>query len=240
MLRSYSIEDTVNDLQVLILKLNLCRFHLYGHSFGGIIAFEYMKQVQNQRNACTSVRPWNPSCLSVILCSTPYNIQETYTESQRLLSVLRKEEDDDTTLIPRFRQKHLCRTSDLPVFLQNAYSNSGKIWFGMDIISHYVAEPFDAPRSNESIPPALILRGEHDFVTDECARKWENCFHEFGWSRIQTLIGCSHYGLLEDGKAYVNILSNFVSEHDEHVVGCPDLDALVIRIELILILCAKS
>ncbi|KAL7450687.1 hypothetical protein ACHAWC_002563 [Mediolabrus comicus] len=44
-INKYSIQDSVEDLKVLLKKLGVRRFHLYGQSYGGILAFEYMKSV---------------------------------------------------------------------------------------------------------------------------------------------------------------------------------------------------
>lgn len=41
----YSIDESVDDLVELLRVLNLPQFHLYGHSYGGILAFEYVKRV---------------------------------------------------------------------------------------------------------------------------------------------------------------------------------------------------
>ena len=57
----YSIDKFVTDLTQLLEELAIDNFHLYGQSFGGILAFEYLKRE----------RPDN--CLSVILSSTPTN-----------------------------------------------------------------------------------------------------------------------------------------------------------------------
>jgi proline-specific peptidase len=44
-LSHYSIDKSVDDLVELLRVLNLPKFHLYGHSYGGILAFEYVKRV---------------------------------------------------------------------------------------------------------------------------------------------------------------------------------------------------
>jgi proline-specific peptidase len=74
----YSIEDSVNDLKQLIKHLGIRRFHLYGHSYGGILAFEYMKVVsrENKKN--------DVECLSAILSSAPSDIPQLEMQFVRL------------------------------------------------------------------------------------------------------------------------------------------------------------
>jgi pimeloyl-ACP methyl ester carboxylesterase len=59
----YSIEHAVQDLKELVEALQLNKFHLLGHSFGGIIAFEYSSKADDDK------------CLSLTLDSTPSNMQ---------------------------------------------------------------------------------------------------------------------------------------------------------------------
>jgi len=68
----------VNDLKQLIKHLGIRRFHLYGHSYGGILAFEYMKVVsrENKKN--------DVECLSAILSSAPSDIPQLEMQFVRL------------------------------------------------------------------------------------------------------------------------------------------------------------
>jgi len=63
------------------------------------------------------------------------------------------------------------------------------------------------------MPSALVMRGEYDFVTEECVQGWRDAFnHKF--VRMKILDGCSHHGLLEDGGMYGEIVDSFFAEYD--------------------------
>lgn len=201
----YSIDQAVDDLEALINKLGLKRFHLYGQSYGGIITFEYMKRLAERQ------KDNDVECLSAILSSTPTSIKLVQDEVDRLLSNLADGNMDDKDLAIVFRKEHQCRTEEMPRPLADAYEHAGTVWRGSGAISDYTAKPPlpDASR----MPSCMILRGEYDFVTESCVQGWKDCFnHKF--VRFKVLDGCSHHGLLENGQAYGNVVDSYFSEYD--------------------------
>lgn len=203
----YSIDKAVDDLEFFLKKKGIRRFHLYGQSFGGILAFEYIKRV-SERN----MKVYNEGCLSVILSSAPTSVKLFEEEANRLTRVLDESENNDgLDAEERFRQTHQCRTPTLPPALGDSYARAGYVWRGTDAISDYVAEP--PSDEAERMPSALVLRGEHDIVTEACLERWGSLFnHRF--VRTKTLEGCSHHGLLERGAYYGDIVESFFAEKD--------------------------
>ena len=59
----------------------------------------------------------------------------------------------------------------------------------------------------------MIMRGEHDFVSDSSVSGWRDAFNT-GFLRYRTLAGCSHHGLSEDGASYGEIVDSFFGEYD--------------------------
>ena len=204
-LESYSIEASLDDLELLIKKIGLRRFHLYGQSFGGILAFEYIKRI-SERNGND-----DPECLSVILSSSPTNVAQVEDRANQLINDLLEEDDDTSTISERFRRQNQCRTDEKPQLLVDAYAHAGTVWRGTDVIRDYVAEK---PVEGASrMPSALVMRGEHDFVGEECVEGWKEVFnHKF--VRMKVLDDCSHHGLLEDGRVYGEIVDSFFAEYD--------------------------
>ena len=91
----YSIEDSVRDLKTLLKHLGVRRFHLYGQSYGGILAFEYLKSVAMASSSSSSSSPTaladddgECKCLSAILSSAPTNIAELENDFFRLYEEL--------------------------------------------------------------------------------------------------------------------------------------------------------
>ena len=64
------------------------------------------------------------------------------------------------------------------------------------------------------MPPAMIMRGEHDFVGESSVAGWRNAFDRGGVLRYVMLSGCSYHGLSEDGASYGEIVDSFFGEYD--------------------------
>jgi proline iminopeptidase len=238
----YSIDSAIDDLQVLLKKLGIRRFHLYGQSFGGILAYEYLKRLsvmstsmsnQTEAAAATSSTDSAVECLSVVLSSAPTNVAQVEEQFEKLVGELLLEsksknnkkndnnDDNNVDIETKFRLEHQCRVDPMPKPLQDAYERAGSTWRGTTAIADYKATPVVVVPNNSSkeastfkrMPSALILRGEYDFVSDDCVQYWKECWnHKF--VRYKVLPGCSHHGLLEQPTMYGEILESFFSEYD--------------------------
>jgi proline iminopeptidase len=226
----YSIQNAVTDLKILLNKLNVRRFHLYGQSFGGILAYEYLKSVVACEELEYDEKNDHPQCLSLILSSTPTNVKEVELHVARLIQDLtlssssssegdKDVNDDDDNINELFRITHQCRLPEMPPLLHEAYANAGSVWRGTSAIADYFAKP-PPPTASTSIrkkmPSTLIMRGEYDFVCEESVSQWKTILSSSNTKsvRYKTLQGCSHHGLLEDGMVYGEILDSFCSEYD--------------------------
>mmetsp|Transcript_106044 Transcript_106044/g.306721 ORF Transcript_106044/g.306721 Transcript_106044/m.306721 type:complete len:316 (+) Transcript_106044:197-1144(+) len=192
----YSIDFFVDDLvQLMDTVLGEGEeFHLYGQSFGGILAFEYLQRERPDH------------CRSVILSSTPTNVAQVEGEADRLVGDIRKSGVPTEDIGEEFRKRHQVQTDQQPDPLAEAYQEAGTTFRGTTAIADYVA---DAESKIET--PALILRGEKDFVTSSCVQGWKELFEDF---QIRELKGCSHHGLLERPEEYADVLTSFWAQHE--------------------------
>jgi len=201
------IAQMVNDLQSLINHLPMQDFHLYGHSFGGILAYEYLKLHSSETTG--------KSCRSVTLSSTPVSVRETVQHCNKLLEDIRKElgnndQADSMEEAQRvFSTRHECRIQPLPLPLQQSYQMAGfqSSRSGLQSVQDYVATTATSTQTS-NLPPALILQGQYDFVN---AQAWGQLFDK---SQYVVLAGCAHYGLLENERLYATILLSFLQDHD--------------------------
>jgi len=196
---AYSISLAVDDLEALLAKWNLSAYHLYGHSWGGILAFEYLKRTRDSK------------CCSVILASAPTSVALVEVESKRLLDKLVEQGDDDKRqAMERFRYKHECQALPIPLNLLDAYAQAGKVWRGIEAIPGYVAslDDQDAPLLPQ---PTFVIRGQDDFVTQACIDNWNKLFEN---TQTMVLAGCSHHALLENEQMVGDVISSFVVDHD--------------------------
>jgi len=201
---NYSIDQAVDDLEALLKKLGLTRFHLYGQSYGGIVAFEYLKRLAERRDE-------NVECLSAILSSTPTSVKLVEEEANRLLSNLSEEGSSEEEIAEAFLKEHQCRTTEMPQPLLDAYAHAGTVWRGSDAISDFTAKPPSEDASR--MPSCMVIRGEHDFVTEPCVEGWKDCFnHKF--VRFKVVDGCSHHCLSENGPLYGDLVDSYFNEYD--------------------------
>jgi pimeloyl-ACP methyl ester carboxylesterase len=137
-----------------------------------------------------------------------------------------------------FQLRHECRATPMPLPLQQSMDGLQRHASQHDVASQqrelqaYVAEPWspDAP-----LPPplSLIMRGQHDFVTEENMRRWttlllaeNNCAPSTTTSagksptraatssQFVTLANCSHYGMVENEDLFGSVLISFLHDHD--------------------------
>jgi proline iminopeptidase len=210
----FSIDKMVEHVQLLIQHWKVSKFHLYGHSFGGIVAYEYLKKRQR-------------GCLSLILGSTPTSPLLIQEECQRLdqelsqntgdqskPSIGEEEEEDDnfrkqqSRFSEAFLQTHECRLPALPLVLTDALAQAGPpSWRGIQAIAGY-----EASETISSIP-TMVLVGEFDFCTPLCTEGWKTIIQNPS-PQYKTLKNCSHYGMLEDESQYDAALTEFVQQND--------------------------
>jgi proline iminopeptidase len=195
----YSLDYSVSDLRALLHHFKLTKYHLFGQSFGGIVAFEFIK-------TCTTEVERN-KCRSIILSSSPTSTALVQEESNRLLQQISDSNPDSNkqTIQELFRQQYECRVVPTPLPLMDAYAQAGTIWRGMEAIPEYVA--YDVIPTTA----ALIIRGQHDFVTERCIEGWSTLLPK---SQLVTLAGCSHHGLLEHESMHGAVVGGFLEDND--------------------------
>lgn len=133
---SYSISQSVDDLESLLNQLDLPRIHLLGHSYGGNVAYEYLRRYPSRVQ-------------SLILANTSTNMAKCMAEYDRL----------QKSNPMQFWETYACRAVPTPGLLLDAMKHGGKVWSGMEVVVDYVAEPL--PES--CYRPTLYLTGKYDF-----------------------------------------------------------------------------
>mmetsp|Transcript_28733 Transcript_28733/g.61679 ORF Transcript_28733/g.61679 Transcript_28733/m.61679 type:complete len:411 (-) Transcript_28733:204-1436(-) len=238
----FSIPTMVEHLRQLIEEhWKLKRFHLLGHSFGGILAYEYLLAMAKRQEDFTMTKHCRCCICSLILSSTPTSAKLIQSESERLFQDLTgiginndADDCDDDNSNERqrqrqrlhqsmkhseeFRQTHECRLPNPPLALMDALAQMGPIpWRGIQAINDYKADG----KVNDSYRiPSLLMRGEYDFCTESCMKGWKERLcdydddNDFVKVEEKVLSNCSHYAMLEDEKLYGAEILGFVKSHD--------------------------
>ena len=189
----YGVDASVDDLKALISHLSIDHFHLYGQSWGGLLAFEYA----NREKLAGRSGP-----VSLTLSNTPTSVPLVESEAGRLV---RDECGDQVEL---FMQRFNCRAEPAPEALAAAYAHAGSTWRGTAAIEGLEVD-CEAPSAITC--PTLVLRGEHDFVTDLCVSGWSRAIPH---AEFNVLEDCSHHALLESPELYLGQLGAFLDRCD--------------------------
>jgi len=193
---SFCLENMISDLGKLVSSLACKEIHILGHSFGGILVYEYCLKAPAI------------SVLSVTLASTPVSMKAVDKSCELLTQSIEERIGDEDMVSTLFFQEHECRLQPMPLQLQQSYESAGLSSSArrLSLFNDYVA--------SQSIPvsiPAMIINGEHDFVTPEMSMNWTTM-----WSTcsISVLKGCSHFSMLEDENEFGKSVSAFIQSHD--------------------------
>uniref|UniRef100_A0A7R9WYF1 AB hydrolase-1 domain-containing protein n=1 Tax=Craspedostauros australis TaxID=1486917 RepID=A0A7R9WYF1_9STRA len=184
---SYSIDQSVEDIKTVLSSvfLNYSSIHVLGHSFGGVLAYEF-QQGSSQTDEPSRIR-------SLILSNAPTSMKvanDAYEDLERKNPMT-------------FVQKYVCQV-DAPPELQSAFQSAGKVWSGMDVVLQYVPQP---PK-DENFPPTLVVGGAHDFALPS-TEGWKEVLP---FATYEVLEDTSHYPFYERKDAYGDLIESFLQK----------------------------
>ena len=180
----YGCVGAVHDLRNVLEANDLDDYHLYGQSWGGLLAFLH----------CVA----DGAPRSLTLSNTPASVPVVEAEAARLAEACGG--------VEAFLETHNYRGGAAgQKHIDAAYARAGDAWRGTAAIRGLEAKTFSAVRC-----PTYVLRGEHDFVTEPCVDPWR----QIADVRVDELPGRSHHALLEDGDDYVARLAAFLDAHE--------------------------
>ena len=210
----FSIPTMVEHLRQLIDEhWKLKRFHLLGHSFGGILAYEYLRNIKIRGEDSSRL---DRSCpCSLILSSAPTSAELFQSESERLFKNLNADAIDDAKYLMNDcndasvagdtdscnqineRRKHQLRQymKSSEEFRQTHECRlSNPPLCLTDALAQIGPTPWrgiDAINGYEAEGkiddryqiPSLLVRGQYDFCTDRCMKEWK----ERIWSPVNEM-----------------------------------------------------
>jgi proline-specific peptidase len=214
----WTVETFVDEVGVVREELGLDRIHLFGSSWGGMLAMEY---------ALTQ-----PAGLeSLIIASSPSSIPQWVEETGRLRrelpddvqATLDKHEAAGTTEDPEYEQacevfyrRHVCRVPEWPDYVLRSFqflTEHGEVYRYMNGPSefHVVGTLKDwdvTDRLREIHVPTLVVSGEHDEATPAINETVSG-----GIPGAESVIypDASHMAHVEDTPGYVRLLDDFMS-----------------------------
>ena len=219
------VETFVEELDVIRRELGLDQIHLFGSSWGGMLAMEY---------ALTRPRGLE----SLILASSPASIPQWVEETGKLRvqlppdvqAVLDRHEAAGTTDDPEYEEaamefykRHVCRAEPWPECVLRSFqfiAEHGVVYHTMNGPSEFyvtgnLRQWSVVDRLPEIRVPTLVVTGEHDEATPAVNKTVAE-----GIPGAESVIypGASHMAHVEDTEGYVRLLDGFLTRVEERVL----------------------
>ena len=217
----WNIDRYVEELDALREALDLPRIHLFGHSWGGWLAIEYMM------GSPTGVE-------SLTLASTSSSIPQAASETarlkeklpQRVLDVLHKGEAigdiqsrEYEVAAMEFLKRHLCRLDPWPDPVVRSMKNAAENPVPYQTIQGPNEFTFTGNLKNwdrtarlgEITVPTLITVGRHDELTPVCARTMHR---GIAHSEVHVFEKSAHVAHVEEQEEYIRLLRTFLNRTD--------------------------
>jgi L-proline amide hydrolase len=218
----WTVELFVDEVGVVREALGLERVHVFGNSWGGMLAMEY-----------ALTRP--PGLASLVLASAPASIPQWVEETGRLRAqlpaevrgVLDRHEAAGTTDDPEyteaamaFNRRHVCRVDPWPGCVLRSFEfieRHGVVYKTMNGPSEFhvtgtMREWSVVDRLGEIDVPTLVVTGEHDEATPAINR---TVAEGIPGAESVILPDASHMAHVEQTEGYLRLLDGFLSRVEQ-------------------------
>ena len=217
----WTVETFVDEVGVVRRELGLDRIHLFGSSWGGMLAMEY---------ALTQ-----PAGLeSLTIASSPSSIPQWVEETGRLRrrlpedvqATLDKHEAAGTTDDPEYEQacevfyrRHVCRVPEWPDYVLRSFqflSEHGEVYRYMNGPSefHVVGSIRDwqsKDRLGSIRVPTLLVSGRHDEATPALQETLQQGIAGSEWVVFED---SSHMPHVEERERFMQVVGDWLARHD--------------------------
>lgn len=216
-------ERFAREVDAVRRALGLEEVVLYGHSWGTILAVDYLTGAGGQRPS--GVR-------GVVLASPALSIPRWVEDSRRLIAslpievagaILAGERTGQTdseayqAATQAFYVRYVCRSDPWPEALERAFAGMGQqVYSSMNgptefTITGSLRDVDVTPRLGELGVPVLYICGEHDEATPESTRAYAALTPD---SETVVISGAAHVGNYDRPSEYMSALRRWLSRHD--------------------------
>jgi L-proline amide hydrolase len=211
----WTVDLFVEEVSAVREALGLDRLHLFGHSWGGMLAMAYA--LTQPSGLASLVVGHSPASIpqwveetGKLRAELPDDVQETLTRHERAGTVHDSEYEEACMV---FYRRHVCRADEWPDYVVRSFAEIGEVYNTMNGPSefHVVGTLKDwsiVDRLGEIRVPTLVITGEHDEATPAINATVTN---GIPGARSVILPGRSHIAHAEDPDAYLALLDEFFS-----------------------------
>jgi proline-specific peptidase len=218
----WTLDRFVEELAQVRAALGLDRLHLFGSSWGGVLALQY-------------VLDRNPQLDSLILCGSPASMPRWAADCAELLErqpaevvrVIREHEASGFTTCPEYQsailgfyREHFCRLDPWPACLERSFAETGyPVYFAMNGPSEFTItgtmKDWDVmDRLGEIEVPTLLICGRHD----ECRPSHlEEMHRRLPDSQVAIIENASHLCFVEQPVEFTVRVNDFFDRTDSSI-----------------------
>lgn len=211
----WTVDRFVEEVAQVRAALGLDRMHLFGSSWGGMLAMQY-------------VLDRHPELESLILCGSPASMIRWVTDCDELLSaqppevlrVIRQHEEAGFTACPEYQaailgfyREHVCRLRPWPASLERSFAEAGySVYNTMNGPSEFTVtgtlKTWDVmDRLGEIRTPALLVGGRYD----ECRpAHLEEMHRRINGSELAIIEDASHLCFAEQPEEFTGLVNSFL------------------------------
>ena len=195
----WTVETFIEQVQSVRDGLGLERIHLFGSSWGGMLALEY-----------AFIKP--PGLASLVLNSTPTSAPRWAVETLKLHAELPPGLDDKQAE-EEFKRRHICRLDPEPEVLALARAQFGAqvyetMWGPNEFTVTGTLKDWDvSDRLGEIEVPTLVTSGRYDECTPALVEPLHRGIAGSEWVLFEE---SSHTALLEEPERYLEVIGAFL------------------------------
>ncbi len=217
----WSVDRFVQELVRVREELGLQKVHILGHSWGSMLAVEYMLTKKPR------------GVVSLILAGPALSIPKWLEDANRLRAdlpsevqaVLSRHEEAGTydseeylQASMEFYRRHLCRLDPWPEEMLQTTDQFGfavyrTMWGPSEFYATGTLKDFDrSDRLHEIDVPTLLTVGRYDEATPETAAWYQSLMPD---ARLVVFENSSHMTMLEEPEHYVQVVGDFLREVEQ-------------------------
>lgn len=234
----WTIDLFMDELSNLVQALGIERYHLVGHSWGGMLGVEY-----------ALARPRGIASLTI--CNSPASMELWVQAAEELLQglptetreALHQNEAAGTTDSPQYQaatlevySKHFCRVVPRPAEVTASLSQMDEdptVYHAMNGPSEFyvmgsLRDWTVVDRINELMVPTLVIAGRYD---EAAPATWAPFVDRVPDVRSHVFPESSHTPHIEEPRAWCAVVGEFLRDHDSPT-GVPEGEATTFSTEL--------
>ncbi len=211
----WTTERFVEELGQFRAALGLDEVHLYGHSWGTMLAVDsYLTGADGIRSLilaspALSIQKWVEDA-DRLRADLPEEVQQTLAEHEEA-GTTDSEEYLEATMV--FYQRHLCRREEAwsvlgPIFEQLNMQVYGTMWGPSEFFATGALSTYDrSGRLGEISVPTLFTAGRFDEATPETTGWYQNLVPD---AELVIFEDSAHMTMLEEPERYVEVIRDFL------------------------------